>query len=237
MEDVEKWKKRETGNQEPGHALQPSNRLNMLGLLSGFNSVVIVEYRGETIPAACSIILAIIVNEYRNEGFCNKDVISSQFGRNSLTGNYLDILERTGLIKRIILGQWMPTSEGEIFLRSIATDLNRLILNKPTARFKKPPREDGTHHPHPWQKNSKGHHVRRPLPPLETFNQLVSEVLSKKGINKKAKYVLLRALGMKVPQAKEAIKQLEKGKHTERIKPILKEILSKLANDTPTKPQ
>jgi len=236
MEGGEKLKKREEGSPEPAHGLQQIKQLNTLELLAGFNSVVIVEYRGETIPAACSVILAIIVNEYRNEGFCNKDVISSQFGRNSLTGNYLSILERSGLIKRLQLGQWMPTAEGEIFIRSIVTDLNRIILNKPSARFKKPPREDGAPQPHPRQKNSKGHHVRRPAPPLETFNQLVIEVLSKKGLNRKAKYALLRAIGMKVTPAKEALKQLEKGKHTERIKPILKGILSNLASDSAQNP-
>lgn len=233
MEDRENWKKRETGNPEPGHALQPSNRLNMLGLLSGFNSVVIVEYRGETIPAACSIILAIIVNEYRNEGFCNKDVISSQFGRNSLTGNYLSILERSMLIKRIELGQWMPTAEGELLLRSIITDLNRIVLNKPSKRWRNPDAPTGTRHNqnHPFKKNVKGLHFKRPQVPIDSFNRLVEEVLSKPGLNKKAKYILLRALGMKVKPAKDAIKQLQHGKHTDRIKPILKEILSKLAND------
>ena len=231
MIEGEKSKKRETGNPEPAHGLQAKQCLNMLGLLSGLNRVLGIEYRGQVIPPGSMVILAIIVNEYRNEGFCNHDVILSQFGRNALNGKFVSILERSLLIKRIELGQWMPTAEGELLLRSVITDLNRIVLNKPSKRWRNPDAPTGTRHNqnHPFKKNVKGLHFKRPQVPIDSFNRLVEEVLSKPGLNKKAKYILLRALGMKVPQAKEAIKQLEKGKHTDRIKPILKDILSKLA--------
>ena len=91
--------------------------------------------------------------------------------------------------------------------------------------------------PHPYTKNVKGKYNARPVVQIDTFNQLVSEVISKPGLNKRVKYALLRALGMPNDKAKEALKQVQPMKHTERIKPILRAMLSDLASDNDKKQQ
>lgn len=233
----ENGKNRETGHYGRGTTPPTKQQLNTREMLMRLNNVLSVEYRGERLTPTCALILAIICEETGKEGFCEHRVVVSQAGRTSNNGIHYKVLFRLNLISRQAQGVYHPTAEGELLIRSITTDLNRILLNKPTKRFKKKDHQAGTQpSQHPWYKNAKGLHVRRPMAPIETFNELVNEVLCKKGLNKKTKYVLLRALGMKPDQAKEAIRKLEHGKNTERIRPILKSILSDLASNTDIKP-
>ncbi len=209
--------------------------LNTLSLLAYLHEVLRIDYRGVLLPRGCVVILAIIHEETTRKGnLCKQKIVKSRFGNRSHVGNYVSILEGNGLILTSLNNGYKLTTDGELLLRNVITDLNRILLNKPTKRTSK--KATGTS-PHPWIKNVKGKYNAKPIVTIETFDQLVSEVLNKPGLNKKVKYALLRALGMDHVKAKKAIKQIAHLKNSERIRPILKGLLSQIEGDKVTKPQ
>jgi len=215
MEEMEKGEKTRERETERGTTHPTAEPVNVLCLLHGLNSVLRVEYGGEMLPVGSSLILAIIQQEnIKNGNYCTHDQILSRFGKNSRNGNYVSILEKHGLIIRPKLNAYSATTQGEILLKQISTELIRLLHNRPTK-----------------DKRKKARQPKRQRPPLETFEQLVNEVLNKAGLNQRVKYALLKTLGMTTAQAKAALKQLQPLKHTERIKPILKDMLYTLTNE------
>lgn len=200
----------------PDH--QPQHKpANYLEGIARLRELFEVDYKGTLIPFASVMILAIIHNENQQTGnLCKKGTIVSQFKTNSKNGTTLSILESKGLINKINkIGYW-ATAEGEYLLRFSLNKFARVVENKPTKRKRV---IDPNQRP-------------RQKPPIETFEQLVSETLNKKGLNKRVKYALLRTLGMKKDQAQQALKIITPLKHTERIKPVLKNILIDLINNT-----
>jgi hypothetical protein len=209
-----------------------AERLNYLGMLNGLNSVLRVEYKGEILPPGCILILAIIHAENLKTGhLCKRAVIQYRFGTHSLSGKYLLFLERSLLLRHVPNMGYIATVDGELLIRDVCTNLGRLLKSKPTRRQRKQASPDGPR-PNPWSKH--GQHNKRPLAPIETFNALVNEVLTKPGLNQKTKYVLLRALGMKRAPAQAALKQLQPLKNSERIKPVLAHILADIVQPAPT---
>lgn len=189
---------------------------NTLQFLREFNRVLWQSYRGDLLAPECVLILAVIRTELEKGNFCKRSVINSQVGKTTRNGMFIQILERHGLINRVPPACYSNTINGEILLNSVIIDLDRILQNKPT----KPKRIK------PDQQRP------RQRPPIETFEELVKETLNKKGLSQRVKYALLRALGMKANEAKQAVKAIAPMKHTEKIKPVLKNILTDLINNT-----
>lgn len=219
MEEGKKVENREVRTPRRGTARPSSQPLNMLALLAGINEVTRVEVGGDFLYRGHVVIMAIIHEEnIKNKYLCTYKKVYSRFGSKSQIGNYVSFLERSCLINRNQGQGYNLTIEGELLLRQISTELFRLLLNRPTRR-----------------KVKKGSQPKRQRPAIETFEQLVNEVLNKAGLNQRVKYALLRALGMSAKQAKAAAQQLQPLTHTERIKPVLKCLLSQIPSDTNTK--
>ncbi len=206
---------------------QPKERANYLNLLANLYGLLNVNYRGEILQFGCVLVLAIIQAENRKAGnLCKRRIILSQFGQGTHCGTYLSILERNLLIRQVPNLGYESTIGGELLLRDISTDMGRLLNNKLSKRLQK--KSDALARPtgpNPWTR-----HKAKPLQP-ETFEDLIKQTLQKPGINKMVRYALLRQLGVKAGRAKELIKQLEPLKHTERIKPVLADILNKMASE------
>lgn len=228
-----KIENRDCRNPEAGNPQPKKKPLNTAGAIAAFPRLAQATYRGEKVGTWCALAMMIIAENSKNGQICTWSMISSQFGTSSHPGKYVAVLERLGLAIRPAFDAYALTVDGELFVRGMITDLNRILESRPIKRKHKSTDPDN-HGAHPWLK-PKGMYVKRPMAPIETFNQLVEEVLSKKGVNKKAKYVLLRTLGMKAKPAKEAIAKLANGTHTDKIKPILKDILSELASQSDQK--
>lgn len=233
----ENAKNREVSGPGASPTDQKKSVLNIREAISHLPELSRVVYRGQKVGVWCVIALMIIDEHTQKAGYCRWTQLNSQFGTRSQSGKYVSNLESLGLIFQPVRGGYALTVEGELFARDIVTEFRKVLNSKPSKRIRilqaEPDPVTGKR-PQPWKKG-KGMYVKRPLAPIETFNQLVNEVLSKKGLNKKVKYAMLRALGMKKDQAREAIAKLENGIHTERIKPILKDILQDLANTEPLK--
>lgn len=228
---------REREERAPAPALY--QRLNYLGLMAGFHRALRVEYNGQILHTIQIVILAIIQEEnVKNGKLCKKEIIYSRIGNYSNIGKYTLELERILLLRRIPRLGYETTIKAEFLLREISTILGKILNTRPLRRRGK--KHSGPHTAHstskrarnPWKEHAIGKYSKRPLAPIETFEALVKETINKQGLNKRVKYALLRTLGMKANEAKEAVKQLTPRKRNERIKPVLNSILTKLVSDT-----